>query len=373
MKLKSARPDLSKIKYLDFEFAGTPVMTKDASGALMIEGYANTVDKDRVQEVVLPTAFESSLQGFMENPVMLFQHDWDKIIGHFTEAKITDKGLWVKGKVSGAKDCEDVKTKIAEGSLRTFSIGYNEVDSYYDEAKKVKIIKDLELLEVSVVTIPANPQAKFTPVTEQPTAEPAEGGTLEGGDNGELKALISALEALAERRDLLPQLKEYLNNIDQKGSLMKTPASKTAATAPATQPAAAAAPAATGTKAEPMAAPAAGAAAEGGAAPAAAEGGEAKPDMGKVMEALSAIAETLKQIQTAIAPAKEGEEGDGKEGGESKPGEGEGKEPASAASAPAASASEEKPVDEMKEEEVDAELEKAQAELEQLTGAQVSE
>jgi HK97 family phage prohead protease len=164
---KKHRP--GQMKTLDCHVEWDLSKMKSAGGKITIEGYANTVDKDRVGDVVLPTAFEKSLPVYLDNPVMLFQHDWDKVIGRVTEAKVTDKGLWVKGEVSNAKDVEDVRTKIAEGSLKTFSIGYNEVDAVYDESRKINIVKELELLEISVVTIPANAAAKFSVVGEQKT------------------------------------------------------------------------------------------------------------------------------------------------------------------------------------------------------------
>jgi len=141
---------------------------KDAKGLMIIEGFANTSDKDRVGDVVLPSAFAKSLPEYMENPILLYQHDWDKLIGNVIESKIIDnddegrKGLWVKAAVSNAKDVNDVRTKIQEGSLKTFSIGYNEIDSDWDKETSTNIIQDLELLEISIVTVPANPFAKFS-------------------------------------------------------------------------------------------------------------------------------------------------------------------------------------------------------------------
>jgi HK97 family phage prohead protease len=145
-------------------------ITKDASGKMIIKGFANTADKDRIGDVVLPTAFEKSLPEYMDNPVILFQHDWDKLIGKCLKADVIkegeQQGLYIECEISNAKDVEEVKTKIAEGSLKTFSIGYNEIDAEYDETAGVNVVKELELLEISVVTIPCNPKAKFTATVE---------------------------------------------------------------------------------------------------------------------------------------------------------------------------------------------------------------
>ena len=147
---------------IDFEI----VDIKSANGKLRIKGYANTVDKDRVGDVVLPAAFKKSIDTYMDNPVLLYQHNWDAIIGKVINYEINDKGLYIEAEISDADDCKDVRTKIREKTLRTLSIGFNEVDATYNESTKTKIIKELDLLEISVVTIPANTQAKFEPVED---------------------------------------------------------------------------------------------------------------------------------------------------------------------------------------------------------------
>lgn len=173
-------------------------ITKDASGKMIIKGYANTVDKDRVGDVVLASAFKKSLPEYMENPVILFQHNWDKVIGKCVKAEVTEEGLYVECEVSQAKDVDDVRTKIAEGTLKTFSIGYNEILADYDESSACNIVKELELLEISVVTIPANPKAKFTTETS-PKEDNANKSAI---DDGFFNYLADALKQLSTTSDI---------------------------------------------------------------------------------------------------------------------------------------------------------------------------
>lgn len=184
-------------------------ITKDASGKMVIKGLANTPSKDRVGDVVLPSAFEKSLKEYMENPVVLFQHNWDKVIGKCIKADITDNGLYVECEVSNAKDVEEVKTKIAEGILKTFSIGYNEVDAEYDEKNACNVVKELELLEISVVTIPCNSNAKF--VAEVETKEEEVSTEEKSFDHvGFFDYLADALKSLESTNDIDGQ---FLNEI----------------------------------------------------------------------------------------------------------------------------------------------------------------
>lgn len=128
-----------------------------------IEGYASTNDLDTYRDVVLPTAFEKNLPRFMKNPILCFMHNWDEPIGKILEAKITDKGLWVKAWIS--ETAPKVWIMIEEGILKAFSFAWDwedpKTDYSYDEVKDIRYIKNLILLEVSVVSIPANGEALF--------------------------------------------------------------------------------------------------------------------------------------------------------------------------------------------------------------------
>lgn len=160
--MKKSSTVVHTTKKLDFEFKALVTKGAPASDECWIEGYANTSSKDRVGDVVLPSAFAKSLPGYMANAVLCVNHEWGDVAGKVHEATITDKGLYVKARISDTRP--DIKTLVREGCLSTLSIGYNELDADYDDETKTKVVKELELLEISVVTIPANAEAKFTVV-----------------------------------------------------------------------------------------------------------------------------------------------------------------------------------------------------------------
>lgn len=138
-----------------------------------IEGYASTPDIDRYKDIVEPAAFENALTMFMKNPSLLRSHDPDRPAGHIIEARVTSKGLWVRALVTE----EETKKDVLENRFRAFSIGYiplmstlqhedgspfnAEVDSPWD-ADMVRVIKKLDLVEISIVSTPANGNALFT-------------------------------------------------------------------------------------------------------------------------------------------------------------------------------------------------------------------
>lgn len=146
-------------------------------GQVRIRGYASTPDLDRYHDIVEPSAFEKALTVFKTNPAMLRSHDSDRPVGEWDTFKVTPKGLWVEGIVKEKQTAEDV----SNGLFKTLSIGYIptvtelnvrkddgslrpfnwEEDSIWD-ANIVRVIKELDLVEISIVSTPANPGALFT-------------------------------------------------------------------------------------------------------------------------------------------------------------------------------------------------------------------
>lgn len=133
---------------------------------LQFEGYASTKDVDRTNDVVLPTAFDNCIKQYMENPIIFLQHDADKPIGSIIEASIDDNGLYIKGIVKSDKEniFQDLRTWV----IKTMSFGYRVLD-YNVVTKKdpdgntiqVNEIKELELFEISLVSVPMNPKAQI--------------------------------------------------------------------------------------------------------------------------------------------------------------------------------------------------------------------
>lgn len=140
------------------------VVDNDWKEAVEIEWYASTKDKDRVGDIVEPRAFEKALEWYMLNPIVLLQHKTDKPIGLVEETNIDDNGLFIKAKITENTDW--VIDQIKNWVLRSFSIWYR-VKDYDTDVRELSdwsydmtnIIKDLELFEISVVSVPANPYA----------------------------------------------------------------------------------------------------------------------------------------------------------------------------------------------------------------------
>lgn len=128
------------------------------------EGYGSVFgNKDLGNDVVEQGAFTQSLK--MKKPQdvkLLYQHKSDMPIGVFDSIKEDEHGLKVKGRLAlktqaGAEAYELMKM----GALKGLSIGFrvNPEKVSYDRRTNKRIIKEVDLMEVSLVTFPMNPKA----------------------------------------------------------------------------------------------------------------------------------------------------------------------------------------------------------------------
>ena len=131
-------------------------------GSVMIRGMASTSDFDRAGDSISAEAWaKGGLSNFEKNPIILFNHNYDKPIGRATGLKVTDRGLELEAKISKSAP-ESVCELIRDGVLGAFSVGFRVKDADYIQETDGLKIKDAELFEVSVVSVPCNQTATFS-------------------------------------------------------------------------------------------------------------------------------------------------------------------------------------------------------------------
>ena len=128
---------------------------------IIVEGYGNTTTKDRGSDVVLEEAWlKGGLDNYLKNPILLAFHDHTRPIGKVEEYSVNNKGLKVVARIS--KAAGEVYDLVKSGVLRAFSIGFRVKDADYDHDTDIFVIKDLELYELSVVSVPMNADSLFS-------------------------------------------------------------------------------------------------------------------------------------------------------------------------------------------------------------------
>jgi len=134
---------------------------EDDDGGLDIKGSASTDALDRAGDMIESAAWaKGGLDNFKNNPVILFNHNYDRPIGRAKEIGVTENGLELTARIS--KSAGEIKDLIKDGVLGAFSVGFKVKDADYISETDGYKIKDAELFEVSVVSVPCNQNAVFS-------------------------------------------------------------------------------------------------------------------------------------------------------------------------------------------------------------------
>lgn len=195
---------------------------------ITITGMASTSEIDRVGDIIVPDAWaKGGLDNFSKNPIILFNHNYNNPIGKGVDFKITDKGLEITAEISKADP--RVAILVEQGILKTFSVGFRVKDADYMEETGGLKITEAELIEVSIVSIPANQSAVFEVVksyNSQEFDEFKKGLTVPTlPDTGNKEALPSSKENVKMNEE---EMKKFLAEISKNAATAATAAAKMA-------------------------------------------------------------------------------------------------------------------------------------------------
>jgi hypothetical protein len=130
-------------------------------------GYASIFNvKDSHHDMIQHGAFSKSLLNKNARDIkLLWQHQMEQPIGVINTLKEDQYGLYIEAKLL----LDIVKAKEAYSLLRNkiisgLSIGYQVKESFYDRVRQRRVISEIDLYEVSLVTFPANSYAQITNV-----------------------------------------------------------------------------------------------------------------------------------------------------------------------------------------------------------------
>lgn len=125
--------------------------------------------KDSDGDILIAGCFAKSIQEHGpgsksdQKIAYLYMHNMDKPIGRITMLVEDDKGLYVEAILDDIEKANDVLKQYQSGTLNQHSIGFryiwDKVD--YDEENDAYIVREVQLWEVSVVTLGANENTPF--------------------------------------------------------------------------------------------------------------------------------------------------------------------------------------------------------------------
>jgi len=188
----------------------------------MVEGYgARFGNEDSYGDVIDAGAFAASLS--RRKPKMLREHAPNKLIGVWDEVSEDRKGLRVKGRFADTPLGQETRSLVQIGALDGLSIGYRTVKS---EARgNVRALQELDLWEVSLVTFPANEEARvdaakamslgdFTPFKRLIEQSARDAGCSAREAKAAAAAAAKELSAMRDAGDALGELLNYMRQFN---------------------------------------------------------------------------------------------------------------------------------------------------------------
>lgn len=164
-----------------------------------IEGHASMFGNiDSHKDIVLAGAYKKTIQENKDRIKLLWQHDVFEPIGKPTRLEEDSKGLYFNAKISQTETGKKAITLIKDGVLNEMSIGYNVIKDDYDTKRNARLLKEIQLFEISIVSFGSNEKATVTGVKREQfevlLEELKEGKFI--ADRTKIQEAIKALEAL---------------------------------------------------------------------------------------------------------------------------------------------------------------------------------
>jgi HK97 family phage prohead protease len=225
------RKSASGLQTRDFNF-DIKAVEKDG----FFSGYGSVFGvKDSYGEIVAPGAFKASIAARAAKgrklPI-LWQHRSAEPIGVYTLVKEDSHGLYLEGQllIDEIARAKEAHALMKAGAVTGQSIGYYVKADSWNEKDKVRTLTEVDLQETSIVTFPANDEARVEVVKSiqhiiksgrVPTLPEFEDFLREAGFSKSqatviagrgLKELLSRSESGSENSDALQLLKSFSLN-----------------------------------------------------------------------------------------------------------------------------------------------------------------
>lgn len=129
-----------------------------------LAGYASCFERiDKQRDIIAKGAFSKTLRAWQlsgKKPKMLWQHRSHQPIGVWTHLREDGYGLYVEGQLAlGTTQADEAYLLLKKGVLDGLSIGFRTIEAVQDKYRKARLILDIDLIEISLVTFGANPSA----------------------------------------------------------------------------------------------------------------------------------------------------------------------------------------------------------------------
>ncbi|MGL9717327.1 MAG: HK97 family phage prohead protease [Wolbachia sp.] len=133
----------------------------------VFSGYASVFNiVDTQNDLILPGAFKENLD--KDKIKLLWQHNSGEPIGNIIDICENDVGLYITAHLLlGIRKAEEAYLMLKTGVINGLSIGYIPIKYDIDHESGARVLRQVELWEVSLVTFPANLAAQVISVKNQ--------------------------------------------------------------------------------------------------------------------------------------------------------------------------------------------------------------
>ena len=180
-----------------------------ANEAGSIAGFFSTYEKtpDSYGDIITPGAFTKTIEKRKETghpfPIC-FNHDFSAVIGA-CEVIEKEQGPYMEGEFLDTQLAQDVRKMLQSGAIYQFSFAYDVLKSREPNAEEkangvLNVLEEVEVFEISVVTVPANQNAVVTDV-KSVEPEVKAGRRNRKSDEEIIKNCIKSLQSLLDEKD----------------------------------------------------------------------------------------------------------------------------------------------------------------------------
>ena len=147
-------------------------LVKSDDDAGKISGYFSTYDRipDSYGDVVAPGAFTDTIKAREESGhkfPLCWNHDLNQIIGQVDTIEDTEKGPLMTASFFNTPLAQEKRELVKSGVVYQFSFAYDVLEAgpvELEDGVKAYELKKIELFEISIVPVPANPRAEVTDI-----------------------------------------------------------------------------------------------------------------------------------------------------------------------------------------------------------------
>lgn len=192
---------------------------KFADGGMKFSGYASVFNGvDSYGDTIQPGAYTNTLKD-RERPIRMRWNHYGDVIGKWLTIEEDKKGLYVEGELTpNHSKAADVYASMKHGAVDGMSIGYRPIASEKIDGG-ITLLKEIQLLEISIVEEPADLGAKISDVKslieECNSLKDYEELLREAGNfsRNDAKSLVSRIKSMCQR-DVEAEIKQKQALID---------------------------------------------------------------------------------------------------------------------------------------------------------------